>query len=36
MDEGCMLNYFKINILAYADDMVLLAPTLGALDRLYR
>ena len=32
---GCKLGFFRINIIAYADDLVLLAPTLEALDMLY-
>ena len=34
MSEGCSLNYCKNNILCYADDMILLAPSSAGLQTM--
>ena len=31
---GCAINYYKLNILGYADDLVVLAPTVTALQTI--
>lgn len=35
MDEGCSLGIFKLNILAYADDLVLIAKNVNDMNALY-
>lgn len=35
MNEGCILGLTRVNILAYADDIVLLANTCSSMDILY-
>ena len=35
MKEGCMLGITKVNILAYADDLVLIASSKSDMDALY-
>lgn len=35
MNEGCTLGMHKVNILAYADDLVLIARSISDMDKLY-
>ena len=36
MEDGCTLGVVKMNIMAYADDIVLLGASLNEMDNLYR
>ena len=35
METGCIMGLFRLNIMAYADDLVIIGSSRGSLERLY-